>query len=917
MQEDSCRSYPDKAILQALYYMGWYLHQTYYGSQHEKIPDCKVLVTALEEFYMAEYGKNALSDASMAKNILDFWRTAKLIDVWKLSGQEYVHFHLQTFQEYAVACWLNEKWQKDPPSAWNRIKSRLHHYAWREPILLLVGIWESQNQRQRVNELLIHLLKGPSPYERYLHRDLRLAATLLGEIASPDKQLTQEVIKRISNIIAFVTFRENPSHELQSKAISWISLIFIITIATYISILIWPDSWMAKVTLVICMVILVIISYIIIGFFTKAQIPLIEKVCWLPQLLLNKAFPRADPFIEVLGDIGEPAISALAKLVLFGFGVMDSDSRPAAVETLRRINRPDLTIPILINSLGNISAYDHSISSYNPITGGLRVSNKARYLDLYGFALSLIARFGQPAVSSLVEAHEKFGERPCFSLALGLIDDPKAAEELYHQFRHPDPDIGAAAAEALGRIGDLKTAPFLLENMSNDNAEVQMAAALALGKIGNLQSVNWLMEAMKNGDPTMQKAAVSALGMLGKKATDDLKIKGNQTEDVSHVINSLLTALNDPDPGIVVEAVHSLGSMRAKEAVPSLIKMLDDSVKSLDNILPTLHALMQNENLLKEDDELSKRFEQNCVAFSKGLEVIKSLGEIGDPRATDILIEVLEDISSEDLRIRDINQLPFVRSLLNTYFPPTPFRGPSREIPFIREAAAKALGKIGGIRARDALVNALSDNIPEVSEAAIEALGHITDAIDQNAIIPLLQAKRRGNNLKLCMALKKIGDPAVTYLTKWLQEPSLIPSSRMGIIQMLGIIGDPRSEDFLIHILQQPKSKKEREFAAKALAKIGTQESIYALTETLGYNETFLCLMAVETIGEYMNIIQSIKTARSIMWTLWWRKLIVRVGDPKNLDMDEWEVRPVSNWDAMDMVANRISVLSVEKERAE
>ena len=66
-----------------------------------------------------------------------------------------------------------------------------------------------------------------------------------------------------------------------------------------------------------------------------------------------------------------------------------------------------------------------------------------------------------------------------------------------------------------------------------------------------------------------------------------------------------------------------------------------------------------------------------------------------------------------------------------------------------------------------------------------------------------------------------------------------------------------------------------------------------------------------------MNIIQSIKTARSIMWTLWWRKLIVRVGDPKNLDMDEWEVRPVSNWDAMDMVANRISVLSVEKERAE
>ena len=94
-------------------------------------------------------------------------------------------------------CWP-EAWKKTPQYTWaHTLRPILHHYAWREPILLLAGLLDTRH----LNDLVRRLLRGPSLYERYLHRDLRLAAALLGEGVALDTRLTTRTISHLEWLI--------------------------------------------------------------------------------------------------------------------------------------------------------------------------------------------------------------------------------------------------------------------------------------------------------------------------------------------------------------------------------------------------------------------------------------------------------------------------------------------------------------------------------------------------------------------------------------------------------------------------------------------------------------------------------------------------------------------------------------------
>lgn len=117
----------------------------------------------------------------LAEDILDFWLKAGILEDWHIEKEAYFAFRHMTFQEYAAASILARSWEQEPKQTWKRtLRPILHHYAWREPILLFAG----HLQGCHLSELVRRLLRGPSPFERYLHRDLRLAAVLLAEGAS-------------------------------------------------------------------------------------------------------------------------------------------------------------------------------------------------------------------------------------------------------------------------------------------------------------------------------------------------------------------------------------------------------------------------------------------------------------------------------------------------------------------------------------------------------------------------------------------------------------------------------------------------------------------------------------------------------------------------------------------------------------
>ena len=108
---------------------------------------------------------------------MDHWLHAGILDVWTLGGDEYLTFRHLTFQEYTAAHELAARWKSDAGKTWRFLRPRVHHYAWREPLLLMAG----QLPMQQADRLLKLLLSARSRYERVLQRDLLLAAALVTE----------------------------------------------------------------------------------------------------------------------------------------------------------------------------------------------------------------------------------------------------------------------------------------------------------------------------------------------------------------------------------------------------------------------------------------------------------------------------------------------------------------------------------------------------------------------------------------------------------------------------------------------------------------------------------------------------------------------------------------------------------------
>jgi hypothetical protein len=166
LKEGSAR----QAAQEGFYYLGWSLHLAYYGGKEEQ-PHRENLLTTLTHYYEqdAKWGLPSGDWRVLAEAVLDFWQEAGVLEVWRIEGEAYFTFRHMSFQEYAVANILARRWEERKPAlTWDRtLRPILHHYVWREPILLLAG----RLQKHPLSELVRRLLQGPSPFERYLHRD--------------------------------------------------------------------------------------------------------------------------------------------------------------------------------------------------------------------------------------------------------------------------------------------------------------------------------------------------------------------------------------------------------------------------------------------------------------------------------------------------------------------------------------------------------------------------------------------------------------------------------------------------------------------------------------------------------------------------------------------------------------------------
>jgi HEAT repeat protein len=249
----------------------------------------------------------------------------------------------------------------------------------------------------------------------------------------------------------------------------------------------------------------------------------------------------------------------------------------------------------------------------------------------------------------------------------------------------------------------------------------------------------------------------------------------------------LSALVRDPEPRVRLEVAHALRTLRDPSAVPALVTALED----------------------------------------------------GDPKvreeATVGLVEIYgERISSGPMkRFLETFSDEYDRSSIPAYVvvDPSVYRGLTARLrdeeKAIREAAAYALGILGGSVAAPDLVTALQDPDSGVRGAAATSLGKVGGAEDGRTLVPLLaddSAEVRNRTIQAVGVLRvKEAGPALREL----YEQNRRRESGTRILAALARVSDPAQADLFRELLSTPDPER-RALAVEGLARVSTPAGIDA-----------------------------------------------------------------------------------------
>jgi len=270
------------------------------------------------------------------------------------------------------------------------------------------------------------------------------------------------------------------------------------------------------------------------------------------------------------------------------------------------------------------------------------------------------------------------------------------------------------------------------------------------------------------------------------------------------------------------------------------------AVKALGN-LGDARAVEPLINLLGHENECTR------------LAAVKALGNLGDARAMKPLIQALGDANKEIVESA-VNALrtytcavgPLIKTLADAGL-------------MSQWAAAKVLGTLGDARAVAPLIEVLDKGDLPARQAAAEALGSLGDA---RAIAPLIKALGDDSKVRdaAAKALHQLGEPTWRSLIKDYGYNRLVefPDARIvepliklldrdedsvywgRAAEALGHLGNLRAVEPLIKVLGNVDCPYQ---AAKALGTLGDARAVTPLIMALDHKEKVVRKCAVEALG--------------------------------------------------------------------
>ncbi len=261
-------------------------------------------------------------------------------------------------------------------------------------------------------------------------------------------------------------------------------------------------------------------------------------------------------------------------------------------------------------------------------------SEHARYA-----AAEALGKLGdRAAVPALIQAlqDESAYVKSYAASALGALGDPAAVPALTQMLQHQSIAISYAAANALGKIGDRAAVPALIQRLDSDtvgeNDETSMLkqiVIMSLGKLGDPRAVVPLIQQLKAKDLRIRAQTVTALGNLRDPAA----------------IPALLEALTHQprkqegdlwsDAYDVIAVAQSLAQLKNDRGLPILLSALQTTpIKSPQ---PLKHYLSEANFFMLQPPEALVSTEQVSIMDALYIDIVKSVGELGDTSAVPVL----------------------------------------------------------------------------------------------------------------------------------------------------------------------------------------------------------------------------------------------------------------------------------------
>jgi len=164
-----------------------------------------------------------------------------------------------------------------------------------------------------------------------------------------------------------------------------------------------------------------------------------------------------------------------------------------------------------------------------------------------------------------------------------------------------------------------------------------------------------------------------------------------------------------------------------------------------------------------------------------------------------------------------------------------------------RARAAELLGKIRVPYSVEPLVTALGDPVFDVRMRAARALGALGGHRARSALVAALADETRWSVIRIADLLSDMGPDVVTELVE--AFPGMSRASRIATLDLIAHLGDASATEFLVGCLDD-LDRDVRSRAAAAIGRIGDHRGLAALRVALQDNEWPVRAMSAKALGQ-------------------------------------------------------------------